>query len=1085
MANPEEHYRFRDELVERLRADLLGPTGARQDSTELLDDWPVTTYATGVLFPRPADRETDEEDIDERDHDETESGFDRDEVVDTGIDLANVRRPSATGITFAVDPARSRTVRIVPSAAVYDPVNAAGEPTEPRRAERRTTASQDLRWRRRQLVLDAPTVDATAGARDIRHPLADGLELRVRVRPPSGPRGTVSVTATLVNTHVRHRTEPQDTHCFFQVGLRVETPDGSPALVERPVSGGLDDEVRLNRLLYRHAPSFATGHGCAADWEWQPPAVGTDTARSAPVGVPAVWTEHVPTYAVLLTDSAPPGIDTQHLSMSALADASPEHVVEALRSLTDGYGDWIAAREQEAATLRGGPYGDTEYLRLAGEQLELCRRARRRMDAGIRLLQRDEQAMRAFRLANKVMAEQFGRGRWMAEGREGLPTPQGTWRPFQLGFLLLCLEGTIDARHEDREIVDLLWFPTGGGKTEAYLGLIAFTVLHRRLLHGDDGGGVTVLMRYTLRLLTLQQFERAARLICALESLRSAVPEQLGQEPVSVGMWVGRAATPNTLAETKAALKRLRSGEQLSEQNPRQLRNCPWCGTPLGIDCYVVEPDESAMRIVCPDRACLFRDGLPVHVVDTEIYRVRPTLVIATVDKFARIAWRDDVAALFNRDSGAREVPPPQLVVQDELHLISGPLGTLTGLYEAAIDVAAGRPKVVASTATIRRAHQQGRSLFDRRVAQFPPTGLDARDSWFAVEAPPGRKASRRYVGLLAPGLSQATLLIRAYASLLHNAQAIRADDTVRDAYWTLIGYFNSLRLLGAAELQVQADVNERLKLLAERAGDEAPRQVHPQELTSRVPSSEIPQRLDDLSRTYGTGEAADVVLATNMISVGVDVDRLGLMAVTGQPQTTAEYIQATSRVGRTHPGLVVTLFNAARSRDLSHYEDFVSYHSSLYQHVESTSVTPFSARARDRALHAVFVGLARLMVPAARSNSSAARVSAFEHELETLRETLVERVRSLADGADDRDPNVDAKSTDRQLGEFIQHWKKLAQQNSGLVYEPPFVPGPHPDRDPCTSLLRNHVDLDLEEALPTLWSLRDVDVETPLYLES
>ncbi|MGW7487072.1 helicase-related protein [Streptomyces sp. NPDC054786] len=1082
MPDHKEHYRFRTELVDRLKADLLGPTGMASDSTEELDDWPVTTYATGVLFPRAED-ELAREEADESDYDEADSTLTVDEVPDTGITLANVPRPSAMGITFAVDPSRSRTIRISPTAAVYDPVDGRGRPTVPQRAERRTTRTQDLRWRRRRLELCAPTIDVTRPGHDPIK-LADGLELRIRVRRPSETRGTVAVTATLVNTHRVGTRDIKDTHCFFQFGLRIDVPDGAPALVERPAAGGVDAEVRLNRLLHRHAPAFATGHGCAADWTWTPPTPGY-AAAPEPAGVASVWTESVPTHEVLLTDSNP-DIDVRHLGMQTLADATADEVIASLRELVHAYGQWIIAREGDIEGLRGGPYGDTEYLQLAEEQLRHCHEARQRMAAGIVLLAGDEpagkRAMNAFRKANEVMALQLGRSLWIKNGRRGHPRPQGTWRPFQIGFLLLCLNGIVDPEHKDRGTVDLLWFPTGGGKTEAYLGLIAFTVFHRRLRQhengdGESGAGVTVLMRYTLRLLTLQQFERAARLMCAMDRIRAEDPDRLGHEPISIGMWVGKAATPNTLEEAKTALRKLQKGATLQEQNPVQLSACPWCGTALQVDNYTVDMDRGHMAISCPDGECAYREGLPVHVVDSELYRIRPTLVIATADKFARVAWRDDVAALFNRSTGPRGTPPPELIVQDELHLISGPLGTLAGLYEAAIDLAADKPKIIASTATIRRAQQQGTALFNRNVAQFPPAGLDARDSWFAVQASAERKASRRYVGLLAPGVSQASLLIRAYASLLHNGQQVEGDEAVRDAYWTVIGYFNSLRLLAAAELQVHADVNERLKTHAEWDDCGSARQVVPGELTSRVPSSEIRGRLDALERTFASGSAQDVVLATNMISVGVDVDRLGLMAVMGQPQTTAEYIQATSRVGRKYPGLVITLFNAARSRDVSHYENFVAYHSALYKQVESTSVTPYSARARDRALHAVFVGLARLMLPLARSNSAAARVAGFVEDLHELRRQLVDRVHKIA--ADEAD------ATDAQLRDYIAHWLRLAGENDRLVYEAPYTFSPNPDRDPDTALLRTHSDLDLEHAHDTLWSLRDVDAESDLYLES
>lgn len=1074
------HYRFRGQLVERLRSDLLGPHGEHRHDVEILHDWPVTTYSTGILFPRVVDQtqpEPSDPEADEQDLDDADSTVAVDEMPDAGIVLARVARPSASGLTFAVDPARSRHILVQAFAAVYQPVDATGEPVVPKRAEQRSTQQPDVRWRRRPLQLSPTPVDVLAPP-DEAVRLDEGLYLHLRVRPPRGPRRTISVTATLMNTHTVEQQEIKDSKCFFQVGLQVTVPDGSRALVERPTVRDLDDESRLALLLHRHAPTFAVGHGCAADWSWSPTPVGRPQQHHAPAGVCSVWTEHIPVSEVLLSDSNS-SVPATLLGMEYLADAPRHELIRSLRTFVALYGDWIGDRTEDAALLRDGIYDDAAYLRLAEEQLEHCRVAQQRMSAGIDLLERDPDALEAFRLANRVMALQRGRGQWIKRERVGEPSPEGTWRPFQLGFMLLCLNGMVDATHPDRAIADLLWFPTGGGKTEAYLGLIAFTVFHRRLRHGSTGGGVTVLMRYTLRLLTLQQFERAALLICAMETVRARQPERLGWEEISIGMWVGRAATPNRLKDADKALKKLARGEKLHEENPVQLKNCPWCGTPLLLRNHEVDVPGKRMVIRCDHVECDFSSGLPVHVVDTELYRVQPTLVIATADKFARIAWREDIAALFNRDEDRlrQGTPPPELVIQDELHLISGPLGTLAGLYEAAVDIACARPKVIASTATIRRAQEQGRALFDREVAQFPPSGLDARDSWFAVEAPAERRPSRLYVGLLAPGLSQATLLIRAYASLLHNAKQLPCpDEAVRDTYWTLLGYFNSLRLLGAAELQVNADVNERLRTLAMRDGVE-PRQVQPTEITSRVPSSELPGLLGALGQSLRTGSALDVPLATNIISVGVDFDRLGLMAMTGQPQTTAEYIQATSRVGRAHPGLVVTLFNAARSRDLSHYENFVSYHSALYRQVESTSVTPFAARARDKALHAAFLGLARLLHPEIRKNADAKDVNDFTLQLDSVRAQLVNRIQAISP--------AEADHADAEIRAFVDHWCRLVETNERLQYEADFEFKANPRRRPDLALLRTHQDHDLFKARATLWSLRDVDVESHLYLES
>jgi ATP-dependent helicase YprA (DUF1998 family) len=475
------------------------------------------------------------------------------------------------------------------------------------------------------------------------------------------------------------------------------------------------------------------------------------------------------------------------------------------------------------------------------------------------------------------------------------------------------------------------------------------------------------------------------------------------------------------------------------------------------------------MVVSCRQTGCSFKDELPVFLVDDDVYRYRPTLIIATSDKFASLPWLDKCRSLFNKADGVRgEQPPPELIIQDELHLISGPLGTLAGLYETAIDILATedgiRPKIIASTATIRRAGNQAQGLFARTMRQFPPPALDARDSYFSVESDPQEKGDRLYVGLMAPSTSHATLLVRTYAAFLQAASEIDAPDEVKDHYWTLVGYFNSLRVLGGARMQVQDDVDDRLTLLA-RQHDRPKREVNMIiELTSRRTASEIPESLKQMAATYP--EAVDVILATNMISVGVDIDRLGTMAVMGQPQSTSEYIQSTSRVGRRFPGLVVTMYNSARSRDRSHYESFSSYHSALYRQVESTSVTPFSARARDRALHAVVVALARMTIPSLRANDSAGSVPAYVTELEAVRRAIEERVRSVDES--------EADATTSQLKDIVDAWVSRAEKGE-LVYMD--------YRDPTKALLKDAQSTTADdEGFGTLWSLRDVDQDSKLY---
>ncbi|GAA1410593.1 helicase-related protein [Catellatospora coxensis] len=1050
-----EHLGFRDELTDRLILDLLGPVDG---PSEILADPPVSTYLTGVLFPQ---RRTEDavDDAAEADLDLAGARMEKDEQPDTGVSMANQQSPSSMGLTFAVDVRACTEFIVSVGTASYEPIDEAGNRVAAEMEAARSTDDSPIRWRRSEVKPASVPVDVSRpGSSAVQ--VVPGLELRVLVRAVDDAQHTSTVTVSLVNNH-QSKGPLRDPWCFFQCVLTVGTANGVAAIVEQPAASLSDDEALTSAMLYRHAPTFAIGHGCAADWTGTENDKGDGTQGRRAVA--EIRSSFTPSFDVLLSESNPE-IDDAGLGMNDFAEGTPEQVLRSLVWLVEGYGDWLRGREAEAAAMASSRYGA-----VALDQLKQCRIAYDRMNAGVDLLARDPDVMRAFRLANKAMAVQRARTMLMNGHTATLDLSAGRWYPFQIGFILICLAGIADPDHDDRGVADLLWFPTGGGKTEAYLGLIALTVFLRRIRHEEAGGGVTVLMRYTLRLLTLQQFERAATLICAMDDIRRGDPTLKGGE-ISIGMWVGASATPNNLGDAEAGLKDLRDGKKLREKNPVQLRRCPWCGIDMDHLNYRVNRADQRLDVGCGSADCAFADGLPVHLVDDAIYHHRPTLIIATVDKFAQITWKDEPAALFNRTGAPEGTPPPELIIQDELHLISGPLGTLVGLYESALDIAASRPKVIASTATIRRAREQGQALFDREVHQFPPAGLDARHSWFAVEAPPERKPSRRYVGLFAPGTSQATLLVRAYAALLHHASTIDGKDEIRDAYWTLIGYFNSLRLLAAAELQVNDDVVGRLKRLA---GDDRPREVETTELTSRADASDIPVRLRQLDVRYPDPAALDVVLATNMISVGVDVNRLGLMTVTGQPQTTAEYIQATSRVGRRYPGLVIVLYNAARSRDRSHYENFRSYHSALYRQVESTSVTPFSSRARDRGLHAALIGAARLTLPAARANADAAMLDDFMSDLEALADRIVDRVARVA--PDERD------ATAEHLTRIIDRWADMVDWNPELVYHKAKWPSDPKRRPDHAALLRNFDDDDLPYSFRTMNSLRDVDVETDL----
>ncbi|RYU09679.1 helicase-related protein [Nocardioides iriomotensis] len=790
---------------------------------------------------------------------------------------------------------------------------------------------------------------------------------------------------------------------LFQMGFTVTPADG---LVIEPYPEvelpDRNDEDQSIDLLYRNKRTYAIGHGCAAEWD--------GGARSP---VPHVRAVAMPAFEVV---SLTPNIyrtdaegnyllDTKGqrqsvtVSMKALADGTNEGA-EQVETVLRLYDEWIEARRAEIDDLpeRFRPAA-TRHMELAGDALK-------RMQVGWDLVGSNDVAARAFRWANEAMFYQQVRSnfplREVERGRDDvlrvkgvhpqptIPEGRGTWRPFQIAFILASLPELVEPTRKTRSLVDLIFFPTGGGKTEAYLGACAISLLARRLRNPEDVGTDT-LMRYTLRLLTAQQFLRAASLVCVLEDIRDQNAETLGESPFGIGIWLGGSSTPNSWKKAVDVLAKLRRNPH--EQNLFLLLRCPWCGTQMGTkpkgrggqDVIGYEQVGQKVSLRCVDSQCRYsrRSGLPVHVVDEDIYAVRPSIVIGTVDKFAMMAWRPEARNLFGFDDhGERVLSPPGLIIQDELHLISGPLGSMVGLYEPVIDElctdrrgeAPIPPKIIASTATIRRFEDQIKGLFGRQeVALFPPHGLEEGHSFFAEPArlPDGTlERGRRYIGVMSASLgSLQTVQTRVAAATLQGATKVPEED--RDGYWTNLNFLNSLRELGNTVSLLESDVPDYLTGLVRRDGIDPRWPNRTMELTSRRRSDEIPKAIEQLQVRYVPDQqrqdAVDICLASNIIEVGVDIDRLGLMTIVGQPKTTAQYIQVSGRVGRradVSPGLVITVYGAAKPRDRSHYERFRTYHQQLYAQVEPTSVTPFATPVLRRALHAAAVAYVRQTSP-------------------------------------------------------------------------------------------------------------------------
>ncbi len=971
-------------MVLRMQEDLIGP----RSRDEMLTARPTDVYLTGILWPKNTALAPEE---DERLAIAPSDDEDGDDAEDLAKPLAVVmRRPSAAGLSFAASGGEPPSIAVQVRFGTYVDVDEGGK----------------TQWQRREHSPSPITMTLEHGARDIAVLPDDlpGLRINLRCVPFTGG---VLATVTLVNDLVpeepgRNFTE-RKTLC--QVSIAIEPSPGTKLIARPSRRAPVDDEDWSSALLYRDAHEFAAGHTCAASWTQSP---------SDPASASQILTTWLPEAAVpavspdgdsVFRELASSGIDP--LSAKWLASASDENLQAGLSRLCDAYGKWIAQQQTEASQL-SAPFNG-----IARRHLGEAQQVRERMVGGVSFLRTSKDARDAFRLANTAMSAQ----------RQWSSADELRWRPFQLAFILLALESSVDGHHPDRQVMDLLWFPTGGGKTEAYLGLVAFVAFYRRLscAKPDDGAGVAVIMRYTLRLLTTQQFTRAAAMICACEairrgSLRPNIAVQLGEQPFGIGLWVGEGATPNT---RQAAFD---SRTDQSKSSPRQLNRCPCCSKDLE---YVQRLPTDSVSVICPNEQCLlFGWPLPVWAVDEDVYAFRPTLLIGTIDKCAQIVRRPATASLF----AVHGPMQPQLILQDELHLISGPLGTLAGLYEAALDVilsAAGtRPKIIGSTATIRRAPDQVLALFDRRTCQFPPPGLTATNSGFTVTDP--MSPGRLHVGVATAGRS-AKFTLQAVAATLLQSAAGGLSAQVRDAYWTMVAYFNSLRELGGALVLMQDDVHDTIRLIATTRG-ETPRSLGAvEELTSRRTQEEIRDMLDILEVPAGQPSAVDAVLATNMVSVGVDIARLGLMLVNGQPKTMAEYIQATSRVGRGRiPGLVVPVLNSAKPRDRSHFETFRTWHTTIYREVEATSATPFASRARDRALHAVLVAVIRHLVagrltsPVLDDNSVAAA------------DPLIVRIAERARRVDPLETDVESELRER-LARWIrrapqQYWSKFSR---------------------------------------------------------
>lgn len=1105
----------RDRLAGALRLDLVGPGPGHPLREELLPgrERPSNRYLTGFLIPSgtPVEKRTDADEDEDLEIVPESAGL----AEESNEDRKAAKKgffPSSMGLSFLV-PKETRTLAVTVRWGDYLPSEIEDEVGKKTSVWRRTpheaTLTVALRGSKAPVIFDVPG--------------SGGLQLHL-VEHVVGdeeltgclPTHTFSVSAFLVNHRTPYPINPDIAYVFqAELEVRSEMPFVSRPDLRGARKGEWDEQVA--DLHFADTPTFATGHGVSADWEL------IDGACRV---LRSTW---IPNAEVEKTDTV--AIEAVELSMDALGSLADGAAATAvLEPLVAHYRAWIDGQRTGLSDLEAKRRGTAEGL-LWQAGLSADRIAR-----GITALAADADALDAFRVANRAVARALGK-------RLGLEAPR--WRAFQLAFLLLNLPGLIAPQEKSREIVDLLFFPTGGGKTEAYLGLAAFAMVLRRLQHpgenGLAGAGVSVIMRYTLRLLTLDQLGRAAGLVCALELEREQDPGRYGAWPFEIGLWVGKAATPNVLgrkgdgrSDTARVKVQQFKANPKGKPSPIPLENCPWCGKRFDRESFNLEPNNDAprnLRIVCLNIECDFNASraLPIVAVDEPLYRRLPAFLIATVDKFASLPWvgpsgvllggaeRFDASGFFGASEPGKgnrlpkPLPGPDLVIQDELHLISGPLGTMAGLYETAIEALctrkgggpAVRPKIVASTATVRRAQDQIQALFGRGITQiFPPPGPNRRDTFFARTRPASEVPARLYLGIAAQGRNPKVIFRRIVLALMGASErCYREEGGTRnlanpaDPYMTVLGYFNSLRELGSArrilEEEVQNTLKEygRRKRICEATGLFQDRKDFSEvvELTSRVPTDKVAEARRRLETPFHKrDQRVDCAIATNMISVGLDIPRLGLMVVVGQPKTHAEYIQATSRVGRddSRPGIVVTILNIHKPRDRSHYERFRHYHETFYRDVEVGSVTPFSARTLDRGLAGALVGLARHLEPRLTPPGGVEQIGNVRVALEQkLLDSFLGRV-GQQPWADEAEREERKRSVQNRIVDLLDSWRTVVedfrQDGVEVQYQKYELKGPK-------SLLREMLETEFESTHHRKFragrSLRDVEPEVTLFL--
>lgn len=993
MPHYSEFYNAIDDIAEHLRTDFIGPV---EEDEVLETEEPLSRYSLGILWAQQKSSNFEQVNTDRRMEEMFEDGSEDSEEPKN----VDVFKPSSMGVSFAV--LINDEINISFSYAVYH--HSERNITDNGKEVRRHYFSRKSKRIKAGVIVPDKVCSMTVCDSE-----NSDVKIYLHVRRINDD-GSALVTVSALNKHkAGYDFLESNTGALFQCMLSIRSDKGFMPVYRRNTHKSFEEEK--NDMLYDSVSNYSYGHGCSS-------------VHAVNQGiVTEVRSEFIPQYRML--QMMPRLFDnSEYLYMNYWSKVDRSAACSQLDSFIIQYQKWYAQLKDKTELI-------TRYPATASDSFNKIERCISRLRMGTEILRNNDTAWVSFIYMNEAMLLQRVKTKHCSPDTV-------SWYPFQMAYILQIIPDIADDASEYRNDVDLLWFPTGGGKTEAYLGLSAFSIFFRRLSKGNDGiNGVTVIMRYTLRLLTLQQFERAAALVCACEHMRKkySIP---GSE-ISIGLWIGSGMTPNHIEEASETLKKIRenSTAAIYEANPMQITRCPWCGSEIGAGGYNII--GGGMNISCCNNdKCEFHDHLPIYVVDDDIYRIAPTFILSTVDKFARITWEEQAGNLL----GANGCKPPELIIQDELHLISGPLGSITGIYETAIENICKHygkvPKIIASTATVKNADNQIRILYNRKMIQFPPNGLLHNDSFFAVEADETSRPARTYLGICSIGSGTSEMLIKLFALLtfmkhLYRLQGKPAD--VIDQFYTYVGYFNTLKELGSNSIIISDRISAEIRYLAAYkfrkeaesvnmkigcSNADIPSYFKSNELTSRNSAKEIKLVLERLANKFTNENCFDYIMASNMLSVGIDIDRLGVMCVYGQPKSNSEYIQATSRVGRTNPGLVISLYNNMRSRDKSYYEQFCYYHSTFYKYVEAASVTSYSPRAVEKTLHCAMMAVVRHTVPKYNPNKNACKYIRGDKAVELVKQSILKRVNDI-------EPRITGYA-EEWLDYYLDCWAELAE---------------------------------------------------------